>query len=99
MSTRIVLLNGAGSAGKTSIALALQAIAEQPFLHVQMDIFIDMLPEHLQDHPDGFAYPTAGSRSLPSAQVPPVSAFCRACAMPSLPWPHRGTIWSSMRCV
>ena len=41
---RVVLLNGAGSAGKSSIARALQAIAGRPLLHVQMDAFFDMLP-------------------------------------------------------
>ncbi|MGH6929884.1 MAG: phosphotransferase-like protein, partial [Dongiaceae bacterium] len=35
-TARIVLLNGAGSVGKSSIARALQTIATEPFLHVQM---------------------------------------------------------------
>jgi len=58
MNARIVLLNGVGSAGKSSIARALQEIAAEPFLHVQMDTFIDMLPAAIQEHPDGFAYGT-----------------------------------------
>jgi chloramphenicol 3-O phosphotransferase len=53
---RIVLLNGVGSAGKSSIAKALQAITAEPFLHVQMDAFLDMLPESYQNHPDAFTY-------------------------------------------
>lgn len=53
---RIVLLNGAGSAGKSSIARALQANAAGPFLHVQMDGFLAMLPAAYQDHPDAFAF-------------------------------------------
>ena len=36
-TARIVLLNGVGSVGKSSIARALQAIAREPFLHVRMD--------------------------------------------------------------
>lgn len=56
---RIVLLNGVGSAGKTSVAKALQTIADEPFLHVQMDAFMDMLPETYHEHPDGFSYETA----------------------------------------
>ncbi len=56
MPGRVILLNGVGSAGKSSIAKALQAIAGTPFLHVQMDAFLDMLPEALQDHPDAFRY-------------------------------------------
>lgn len=56
--SRIVLLNGVGSSGKSSIAKALQSITAEPFLHMEMDAFIDMLPASLQDHPDGFAYET-----------------------------------------
>ncbi|WP_455285601.1 chloramphenicol phosphotransferase CPT family protein [Cupriavidus necator] len=64
---RIVILNGVGSAGKTSIAKALQAVAIAPFLRVEMDVFIDMLPEPYREHPDGFAYETvmeAGQRQV-----------------------------------
>lgn len=57
-TARIILLNGVGSAGKSSIARALQASAVEPFLHVQMDTFIEMLPERYQEHPDGFSYET-----------------------------------------
>lgn len=54
MTARVVLLNGPGSAGKTSIARALQAIAATPFLNVAMDSFLEMLPPGLWDHPDGW---------------------------------------------
>lgn len=66
---RIVLLNGVGSAGKTSIAKALQAIASEPFLHVQMDAFIEMLPERLQDHLDGFTFETISEQGKPSVVI------------------------------
>ena len=56
--SRIILLNGVGSSGKSSTAKALQSITRAPFLHMEMDAFIDMLPAALQDHPDGFAYET-----------------------------------------
>lgn len=62
---RIVLLNGVGSAGKSSIAKALQAIAREPFLHVQMDAFLDMLPAAYHDHPDGFSYETVHENGKP----------------------------------
>jgi chloramphenicol 3-O phosphotransferase len=52
----VILLNGPGSSGKSSTARALQAVLSGPFLHVAMDGFLDMLPEPLQDHPDGVAY-------------------------------------------
>lgn len=66
---KIVLLNGAGSSGKSSIARELQKIASRPFLHVQMDTFIDMLPEALQDHPDGFSYETVFDGGEPSVVI------------------------------
>ncbi|MGN6698718.1 MAG: chloramphenicol phosphotransferase CPT family protein [Thermomicrobiales bacterium] len=43
----IVLLNGTGSAGKTSIARAIQARADEPWLHLGMDQFyLDICPPH-----------------------------------------------------
>jgi chloramphenicol 3-O phosphotransferase len=64
-TARIVLLNGVGSVGKSSIARALQTITAEPFLHVQMDAFLDMLPAGLQDHPDAFAYETVHEDGKP----------------------------------
>lgn len=52
--TLVVLLNGPGSAGKSTLARALQD--RHPFLHVAMDGFLDMLPARLQDHPSTFRY-------------------------------------------
>ena len=54
--TRIVVLNGVGSVGKSSLARALQAQSRVPLLHVAMDGFLEMLPEALQDHPQGISY-------------------------------------------
>ena len=54
--TTIILLNGVGSAGKSSIAKALQSIAKQPFLHVEMDGFLEMMPAKYLDHPDGLSF-------------------------------------------
>jgi chloramphenicol 3-O phosphotransferase len=56
--SRIVLLNGVGSSGKSSIAKALQQIASEPFLHVEMDAFIDMLPAASFNQPDGITFET-----------------------------------------
>ncbi|SDG03079.1 chloramphenicol phosphotransferase CPT family protein [Thalassobaculum litoreum] len=53
MTPTVILLDGVGSAGKTSIARAFQEVARDPFLHVQMDGFFDMLPARLIGHPDG----------------------------------------------
>ena len=54
--TKVLVLNGVGSVGKSSLARALQARARRPLLHVAMDGFLEMLPEALQDHPDGVSY-------------------------------------------
>ncbi len=69
MTAKIVLLNGVGSAGKGSIARALQTITATPFLHVEMDAFIDMLPEALQDHADGFSFETVLEDGKPSVVI------------------------------
>ncbi|WP_077808357.1 phosphotransferase-like protein [Neoasaia chiangmaiensis] len=44
MTPRAVVLNGAGSVGKTSATRSLQRIASRSMLHIAMDDFIDMLP-------------------------------------------------------
>ena len=54
--SRIVLLNGNGSVGKTSIAKALQKITREPFLHMPMDAFIDMMPASMFETPDGLVF-------------------------------------------
>ena len=69
MTAKIVLLNGVGSAGKSSIAKALQTITAEPFLHVQMDAFLDMLPPTLQDHADGFSFETVLEDGKPSVVI------------------------------
>jgi len=68
-TARIVLLNGVGSAGKSSIARALQTMTVEPFLHVQMDAFMDMLPEALHAHPDGFTYETVQDGGKPAVVI------------------------------
>lgn len=49
--TKIILLNGVGSAGKSSIAQALQEDLSDIYLHVQMDAFLDMLPDNRSNDP------------------------------------------------
>src|SRR4051794_16076598 len=68
-TARIILLNGVGSAGKTSIAKALQSIAADPFLHVQMDTFMAMLPEAWQEHPEAFGFETVQENGRPSVVI------------------------------
>jgi len=67
--TRIVILNGVGSAGKGSIARELQMITSVPFLHVEMDAFIDMLPEAYFAHPDGMVFETIAQDGKPAVAI------------------------------
>ena len=68
-TTRIVFLNGAGSAGKGSITKALQAITSEPFLHVAMDAFFEMMPEGMIGHPDGIVFETVEDAGKPSVVI------------------------------
>jgi chloramphenicol 3-O phosphotransferase len=65
----IILLNGVGSAGKSSIAKALQAITREPFLHVAMDAFIEMMPEKFWNHPDGLTFETIAQDGKPAVVI------------------------------
>lgn len=69
MTARIVILNGVGSSGKSSIAKALQEITTTPFLHVSMDVFCEMLPPGYFDHPDGFRFITGMEDGRPSVAI------------------------------
>ncbi len=48
MQGNVVLLNGCSSAGKTTLALELQAISNEPFQHIALDQFRDGLPPALR---------------------------------------------------
>jgi chloramphenicol 3-O phosphotransferase len=65
----VVILNGVGSSGKSSIARALQDILDEPYLHVQMDAFLDMLPERLEDDDRAFSYRTSDDNGKPLVTI------------------------------
>jgi chloramphenicol 3-O phosphotransferase len=65
----IILLNGVGSVGKSSIAKALQGITRAPFLHVEMDAFLNMMPERYWDHPDGLTFETVQQDGKPAVVI------------------------------
>jgi chloramphenicol 3-O phosphotransferase len=54
--TTIIILNGISSVGKSSVARELQKITQIPFLHVQGDSFLEMLPPRLYGHEDGIIF-------------------------------------------
>ncbi|MFH1567651.1 MAG: AAA family ATPase [Gemmatimonadota bacterium] len=49
---RVILLNGASCSGKTTLALVLQKVLEEPHLHLCVDHLLGMLPEHCRDWHD-----------------------------------------------
>jgi chloramphenicol 3-O phosphotransferase len=69
MTLRIIILNGVGSAGKSSIARALQEVTAEPFLHVAMDAFLDMLPASHEGHPDGLTFETVRQNGEPAVAI------------------------------
>lgn len=74
MAGRVIYLNGTSSAGKTSIAIALQDVLEEPFLRLGVDTFIAMLPRRMFDAPVFEAAPSGGYR--------PIAAFREAIRQP-----------------
>lgn len=65
----VVLLNGVGSVGKSSIAQALQAVTREPFLHVAMDRFLEMLPAQVLDSSDGLTFQPGEADGLPLVAI------------------------------
>lgn len=69
MPARIVILNGVGSVGKSTTARALQRITNAPFLHVAMDVFLDMVPTATTGLPDGMILETVLDDDRPSVAI------------------------------
>lgn len=69
MTATIVLLNGVGSAGKGSVAKGLQEILREPYLHVAMDGFLDMLPPAYFDHDEGLRFVPREIDGRPAIEV------------------------------
>lgn len=68
-SPKIIILNGVGSVGKSSAAKALQAITASPFMHVQGDAFLEMLPASMYGHPDGIMFTRDKGSDPPSIAI------------------------------
>lgn len=66
---RVIILNGAGSVGKGSIAKTLQEITTEPLLHVEMDAFLAMLPERYWNDPAGMIFETIEENGKPSVVI------------------------------
>lgn len=63
---KIIILNGTTSVGKSSTARALQKLLPEPYLHVQLDAFLAMLPPAMMDHPDGIVFKDETSGGVPA---------------------------------
>jgi chloramphenicol 3-O phosphotransferase len=76
MPGRVIYLNGTSSAGKTSIALALQDVLDEPFLRLGVDTFIGMLPRRIfnvapfEPAPGGGLRPTTAYRETIRRPIP-----------------------------
>jgi chloramphenicol 3-O phosphotransferase len=66
---RMVLLNGVGSVGKSSIAMALQAVTREPFLRVAMDTFLEMIPSRVLASTDGLTFQPGESDGHPLVTI------------------------------
>ena len=66
--SHIIILNGIGSAGKSSIARAFQVLAPH-YLHVQMDAFLDMIPPSAFGKPEGLVFETQEFDGHPSITI------------------------------
>ena len=84
MTTRIIVLNGGSSAGKTGLARCLQAILPQPWIRTGIDDFVDMLPPALlsaggiEFGAQGEVVVGAGFREAEAAWMAGIAAMARA---------------------
>ena len=66
---KIILLNGTSSAGKSTLARAIQNAARQPMLRVQMDAFLEMLPPRYANHADAFQFSQTADQDVPEIEI------------------------------
>jgi len=62
--SKIIILNGVSSVGKTSVAKAIQNHAKKAFLHIQMDDFLEMLPRRALRKRDGLVFERIDSQTI-----------------------------------
>ncbi|MFB7452999.1 chloramphenicol phosphotransferase CPT [Streptomyces sp. NPDC056194] len=64
MTTRMIILNGGSSSGKSGIVRCLQAVLPDPWLAFGVDSFVDSLPSKMQDDDAGIAFDADGGVSV-----------------------------------
>lgn len=60
VTTKVIVLNGGSSSGKSAIARCLQAVLPQPWLTIGTDDFVDALPPAMQGSDDGIEFASDG---------------------------------------
>jgi chloramphenicol 3-O phosphotransferase len=85
MATRVIVLNGGSSSGKSGIARCLQAILPDPWLRIGTDDLIDALPPSLSGSGSGIAFGQQGQveigadfRAMDIAWTTGIAAMARA---------------------
>ena len=69
MTGRVIVLNGVGSAGKTSAAKAFQRRAADPWLHVSGDVFLDMIAPQMWGDSKGIIFRQFEDEGIPSVEI------------------------------
>lgn len=66
---RVIVLNGISSAGKSSLAKAMQARADNDWLHVSLDQFISMIPAGRETRPSWFVVQASKDYAVPEVSL------------------------------
>ncbi|WP_193317850.1 MULTISPECIES: chloramphenicol phosphotransferase CPT [Streptomyces] len=67
MATRVIVLNGGSSSGKSGIARCLQAVLPEPWLSLSVDTLVDALPARLRASEAGIAFAEGGGVAVGGA--------------------------------
>ncbi|WP_211240742.1 chloramphenicol phosphotransferase CPT [Hamadaea tsunoensis] len=85
MTTRVVVLNGGSSAGKSAIARRLQDVLPEPWLSLSVDTLVDAMPAALRTAESGIMFAADGGvhvgdrfRELEAAWMAGVATMARA---------------------
>lgn len=69
MPARIIVLNGVGSAGKSTLAGWILDGARETFMHVAMDAFLGMMPRRTFGAPEGLTFRTIEEDGHPAVEI------------------------------
>ncbi|MEU7697891.1 chloramphenicol phosphotransferase CPT [Streptomyces sp. NPDC039028] len=85
MTTRMIILNGGSSAGKSGIVRCLQAVLPEPWLAFGVDALVDAMPPAMRESDDGIGFDADGGvnvgasfRALEGAWARGLAATARA---------------------